>query len=172
MILGDSNLNIDLPFGVQSISVSSAVAHEDFSREERGAGNDIGLIRMKEPAEMTKTVCLLCLPASTTGYSRRNCTAISYGTKVLQMKEEDGRFRGEEKNLHTVDCLRVFSFSNFISPASSITDDSVGILRTSEYPALHSELCGENAREDLLCYGEEGFDKEEDCTVNSEREYN
>ena len=99
VILGDSNLNIDLPFGVQSISVRSAVAHEDFSREEWGIGGDIGLIRMKDPAEMTKTVCLLCLPGSTSGDSHRNCTAISYGTKVLQIKEEDGRFRGEETKL-------------------------------------------------------------------------
>ena len=95
VILGDSNLNIDLPFGVQSISVSSAVAHEDFSPEEWGTGNDIGLIRMKEPAEMTKTVCLLCLPGSMSGDSHRNCTAISYGTKVLRIGEK-GSFRGEK----------------------------------------------------------------------------
>ena len=92
VILGDSNLNIDLPFGVQSIAVSSAVPHDDFSGEE---GNDIGLIRMKEPAEMTKTVCLLCLPRAESGETNGNCTAVSYGTKVLRI-EEDGRFRGEK----------------------------------------------------------------------------
>jgi len=138
VILGDSNLNIDLPFGVQSIAVSSAVPHDDFSGEE---GNDIGLIRMKEPAQMTKTVCLLCLPRAESGETNGNCTAVSYGTKVLRI-EEDGRFR-----------------------ASAITDDSVGILRTSEYPAVDSELCGDGVGENLLCYGEEGFDQEEDCKV-------
>ena len=92
VILGDSNLNIDLPFGVQSIAVSSAVPHDDFSGKE---GNDIGLIRMKEPAEMTKTVCLLCLPGAERDETDRNCTAISYGTKVLRIGET-GSFRGEK----------------------------------------------------------------------------
>ena len=53
------------------------------------------------------------------------------------------------------------------SSASAITDDSVGILRTSEYPAVDSELCGDGVGENLLCYGEEGFDQEEDCKVTS-----
>ena len=38
-------------------------------------------------------------------------------------------------------------------------------MRTTEYPALDPELCGDSVGDDLLCYGEEGFDKEEDCTV-------
>ena len=98
VILGDSNLNIDLPFGVQSIRVRSAVAHGDFSEGDAGNGNDIGLIRIAEPAEMTKTVCLLCLPRIENAETERNCTAVSYGTMVPQLKsdlEEDGRFRGE-----------------------------------------------------------------------------
>ena len=95
VILGDSNLNIDLPFGVQSIAVSSAVPHDDFFGKDGGVGNDIGLIRMKEPAEMTKTVCLLCLPRADSDETVGNCTAISYGTKVLRIKE-DGKFRGEK----------------------------------------------------------------------------
>ena len=93
VILGDSNLNIDLPFGVQSIDVSSAVSHQDYSRKDGGVGNDIGLIRLKESAEMTKTVCLLCLPGAEGAETEGNCTAISYGTKVLRIKE-DGKFRG------------------------------------------------------------------------------
>ena len=95
VILGDSNLNIDLPFGVQAIPVSSAVGHDDFSKQKGGNGNDIGLIRMKEPAEMTKTVCLLCLPGAERDETDRNCTAISYGTKVLRIGET-GSFRGEK----------------------------------------------------------------------------
>ena len=52
--------------------------------------------------------------------------------------------------------------------ASEIADDSVGILRTSEYSAVDSEHCGGSASANTLCYGEIGDrDLEEDCKVPS-----
>ena len=49
--------------------------------------------------------------------------------------------------------------------ASEIADDSVGILRTSEYSVVDSEHCDDSASTNTLCYGTPGFDQEEDCKV-------
>ena len=51
------------------------------------------------------------------------------------------------------------------SSAAEIADDSVGILRTSEYSVVDSEHCGDSASANTLCYGTPGFDQEEDCKV-------
>jgi hypothetical protein len=97
--VGDSNLNIDLPFGVQTLAVSEVFIHENFKPDSAsGDANNIGLIRMTEPALMTKTVCLLCLPEEDEAMGEKNCTAVSYGKRVEKPKAEggeDGSYRGE-----------------------------------------------------------------------------
>ena len=45
VILGDSNLNIDLPFGVQSHDISQVIIHENFKPEDAFHFDDIGNFR-------------------------------------------------------------------------------------------------------------------------------
>ena len=42
VVLGDSNLNIDLPFGVQSHEISQVIIHENYKPEESFHFDDIG----------------------------------------------------------------------------------------------------------------------------------
>jgi hypothetical protein len=45
VILGDSNLNIDLPFGVQSHDISDVIIHENYKPEDSLHFDDIGEMR-------------------------------------------------------------------------------------------------------------------------------
>jgi hypothetical protein len=42
VVLGDSNLNLDLPFGVQSLAIEKALAHEDYDTTGSLHNHDIG----------------------------------------------------------------------------------------------------------------------------------
>lgn len=42
MVLGDSNLRLDLPHGVQEHTVAKAVVHEDYDQGDSVHHNDIG----------------------------------------------------------------------------------------------------------------------------------
>ena len=42
VILGDSNLNLDLPFGVQTIAIEKALAHENYDTSDPQHNHDIG----------------------------------------------------------------------------------------------------------------------------------
>ena len=91
IVLGDSNLNIDLPFGVQTHEIAEIFSHEDYQPHSGFHGSDIGLIRLKTKAELGNTVCLLCLPKNEE-FERGNCTVVSYGKKTTKKNEES--FRG------------------------------------------------------------------------------
>jgi hypothetical protein len=42
VVLGDSNLNLDLPFGVQSLAIEKALAHENYDTASGLHTSDIG----------------------------------------------------------------------------------------------------------------------------------
>ena len=41
-MLGDANLNIDLPFGVQNHEISEVIVHENYRPEDKYHHEDIG----------------------------------------------------------------------------------------------------------------------------------
>ena len=103
VILGDSNLQIDLPFGVQELQLLHAVVHENYDRNDDHHFNDIGRVVLKNPnlflnpcsslvgfltlrtpARLDQTVCLLCLPPPDRDYSGHNCTVTGYGRPGLR----------------------------------------------------------------------------------------
>ena len=42
VVLGDANLNIDLPFGVQNHEISEVIVHENYRPEDQYHHEDIG----------------------------------------------------------------------------------------------------------------------------------
>jgi hypothetical protein len=42
VVLGDSNLDLDLPFGVQSLAIEKALAHENYDTASGLHTSDIG----------------------------------------------------------------------------------------------------------------------------------
>jgi hypothetical protein len=42
VVLGDSNLNLDLPFGVQTLAIEKALAHENYDTASGLHTSDIG----------------------------------------------------------------------------------------------------------------------------------
>ena len=52
VVLGDSNLRLDLPHGVQEHTISKAVVHEDYDLGDSVHHNDIG----KEQQEVLEVV--------------------------------------------------------------------------------------------------------------------
>ena len=79
VVLGDANLNIDLPFGVQTHEISQVIVHENYRPDDSFHYEDIGLIKLKTNAKMETTVCLLCLPDTFKDYFDENCTVVGYG---------------------------------------------------------------------------------------------
>ena len=43
VVLGDANLNIDLPFGVQNHEISEVIVHENYRPEDEYHHEDIGI---------------------------------------------------------------------------------------------------------------------------------
>ncbi len=46
VVLGDSNLNVDLPFGVQTLSIREIHLHEGYSPSSKFHSNDVGMISL------------------------------------------------------------------------------------------------------------------------------
>ena len=83
VVLGDANLKIDLPFGVQTHEILSVSVHEDYSPDDAFHHNDVGAVRLNSFAKMTDTVCLLCLPEAPKDFTGANCTVTGYGRPNL-----------------------------------------------------------------------------------------
>ena len=79
VVLGDANLQIDLPFGVQIHEISEVIVHENYRPDDSFHYEDIGLIKIKTYAKMETTVCLLCLPDTFKSFENDNCTVVGYG---------------------------------------------------------------------------------------------
>ena len=79
VVLGDSNLKIDLPFGVQQHEISQVIVHENYRPDDSFHYQDIGLIKLQTVAKMETTVCTLCLPETFKDYTEDNCTVVGYG---------------------------------------------------------------------------------------------
>ena len=79
VVLGDSNLKIDLPFGVQQHEISQVIVHENYRPDDSFHYEDIGLIKLQTFAKMETTVCTLCLPETFKDYTEDNCTVVGYG---------------------------------------------------------------------------------------------
>ena len=47
VVLGDANLNIDLPFGVQNHEISEVIIHENYRPEDKYHHEDIGKLKLK-----------------------------------------------------------------------------------------------------------------------------
>jgi len=147
VVVGDSNLKIDLPFGVQQHEISQVMVHENYRPDDNFHYEDIGLIKLKTFAKLETTVCLLCLPEYHQSYFGDNCTVVGYGRPSKA-------------------ALNQFSREN-IEP--DLTD---GILRKADLPIVDTILCQEyldvNARSDemhsgFICAGGKG--SEESCYI-------
>lgn len=127
VVVGDSNLSIDLPFGVQTLDVSMIHIHEQFSPYITDLEHNIGLILLKKKASLTNTVCLLCPPSSQIEPElNQKCSIVSYG-KIVE---------------NPIDL-----------PFEVASQKSTGILRKSEYIIRDPLECGTNVNrtDGMLC---------------------
>jgi len=147
VVVGDSNLKIDLPFGVQTHEISQVIVHENYRPDDKFHYEDIGLIKLKTAAKLETTVCLLCLPEEFKSYNEDNCTVVGYGRPS---KAALNQFSREDID-------------------QDLTD---GILRKADLPIVDTILCQEfldvNARSDemhsgFICAGGKG--DEESCYI-------
>jgi len=147
VVVGDSNLKIDLPFGVQTHEISQVIVHENYRPDDSFHYEDIGLIKLKTNAKMETTVCLLCLPEQFQSYEEDNCTVVGYGRPSKAALNQFGR--------EDID--------------QDVTD---GILRKADLPIVDTIMCQEfldvNARSDemhsgFICAGGKG--DEESCYI-------
>merc|ERR550532_1709165 len=147
VVVGDSNLKIDLPFGVQTHEISQVIVHENYRPDDKFHYEDIGLIKLKTAAKMETTVCLLCLPEQFKSYYEDNCTVVGYGRPSKAALNQFGRENVDQ----------------------DLTD---GILRKADMPIVDTILCQEfldvNARSDemhsgFICAGGKG--DEESCYI-------
>ena len=147
VVLGDANLNIDLPFGVQTHEIMQVIVHEDYRPEDKYHYQDIGLIKLNSEAKLMTTVCLLCLPEDSKDFANANCTVTGYGRPSTNT-----------------------AFNSFEEEGKA-TD---GILRKADLPIVETSECADylnsNARSDqqrlqFICAG--GIGQEESCWVNS-----
>ena len=169
VVLGDSNLKIDLPFGVQQHEISQVIVHENYRPDDSFHYQDIGLIKLQTVAKMETTVCTLCLPETFKDYTEDNCTVVGYGrpsTAALNQFARGIILKGFYGNFHTS-----FFALNFAEEIDQDLTD--GILRQAELPIVDTIQCQEyldvNARSDemhsgFICAGGDG--KEESCYVS------
>jgi len=79
VVLGDSNLNEDIPFGVQEHVLMKALVHENYDINDNLHHHDIGMIILRTPARLELNVCLLCLQDSEIITPTDNCKVVGYG---------------------------------------------------------------------------------------------
>jgi len=147
VILGDSNLKLELQFGVQEHRIMQALVHENYDINDEFHQNDIGFIILRTPARLEENVCLLCLPKPHIEIDQTSCTVTGYGKPSLSAPIPRGASYWEDKT----------------------TD---GILREAELDILDNSVCtdyilenslneenGELNMTNLVCAGGNGNEK-------------
>ncbi|XP_043208761.1 uncharacterized protein LOC122374217 isoform X1 [Amphibalanus amphitrite] len=80
VLLGASNLRVNLEFGVQHMELDEIIVHEDYQINSHVHANNIGLLKLSRPALLERTVCLLCLPPENMELTgRQSCAVTGYG---------------------------------------------------------------------------------------------
>jgi len=118
VVLGDSNLKIDLQFGVQEHNILQALVHENYDINDEYHENDIGFVILQSRAKLEENVCLLCLPKPHLEIEESSCTVTGYGKPSLNTPIPRGAAYWEDKT----------------------TD---GILREAELDILNTDVCSE-----------------------------
>jgi len=147
VVLGDSNLKMELQFGVQEHRIMQALVHENYHINDEFHENDIGFVILRTPARLEENVCLLCLPKPHIKVDESSCTVTGYGKPSLNTPIPRGAAYWEDKT----------------------TD---GILREAELEILDSEVCAayvsqkiagteqrEMNRTNMVCAGGNGNEK-------------
>nr|XP_040564298.1 uncharacterized protein LOC121114404 [Lepeophtheirus salmonis] len=133
VVAGDSNLMINLPFGVQERPIKKVEVHPDFGLLTKE--NDIGIIQINKDMELTETVCLLCLPQSDKkSYKESNCTITGYGRAIrneIPTEVTDGILRT------TVLSILERDECNRNAPVSTESPDNI----QSSYRSLQGTVC-------------------------------
>jgi len=116
VVLGDSNLKLELQFGVQEHKIIQALVHENYDVNDELHQNDIGFIILQTPARLEDNVCLLCLPKLHTEINQNSCTVTGFGKPTVGNSIPRGAAYWEDKT----------------------TD---GILREAQLDILDNEVC-------------------------------
>ncbi|XP_042218674.1 mucin-5AC-like isoform X3 [Homarus americanus] len=79
VVLGDSNLQEDLPYGLQFHSLAEVVTHPDYFTSGGAHANDIGVIRLVDHATLSHNVCLVCMAQQDAIFPAQTCIVTGYG---------------------------------------------------------------------------------------------
>ncbi|KAK7075791.1 hypothetical protein SK128_026414, partial [Halocaridina rubra] len=79
VVLGDSNLREDLPYGIQFHAVMEIVLHPNYFTSGGAHANDIGVVRLRDHATLSDNVCLLCMAQQDAIFPAQSCSVAGYG---------------------------------------------------------------------------------------------
>nr|XP_045621446.1 uncharacterized protein LOC123772386 [Procambarus clarkii] len=79
VVLGDSNLREDLPYGIQFHSLAEVDTHPDYFTSGGAHANDIGIVRLAGQATLSDNVCLVCMAQQDAIFPAHTCTVTGYG---------------------------------------------------------------------------------------------
>ncbi|KAK8727629.1 hypothetical protein OTU49_009659 [Cherax quadricarinatus] len=79
VVLGDSNLREDLPYGIQFHSLAEVDTHPDYLTSGGAHANDIGVVRLQGQATLSDNVCLVCMAQQDAVFPSHTCTVTGYG---------------------------------------------------------------------------------------------
>ncbi|XP_068225997.1 uncharacterized protein [Palaemon carinicauda] len=79
VVLGDSNLQEDLPYGIQFHRIREVVSHPDYFTSGGAHANDVGVVRLRDHATLSDNVCLVCLTQQDAIFPAQSCTVAGYG---------------------------------------------------------------------------------------------
>ncbi|XP_066938171.1 uncharacterized protein [Macrobrachium rosenbergii] len=79
VVLGDSNLQEDLPYGIQFHRIMEVVTHPDYFTSGGAHANDVGVLRLRDHATLSDNVCLVCMTQQDAIFPAQSCTVAGYG---------------------------------------------------------------------------------------------
>ncbi|XP_063604565.1 prostasin-like [Penaeus indicus] len=94
VVLGDSNLREDLPYGVQFHALSEVVIHPDYSTFDNVHTNDIGIMMLRDHATFSHQVCSVCLALQDVAIPSQDCVLTGYGIANGQQAATGGLHEG------------------------------------------------------------------------------
>ncbi|KAK8401029.1 hypothetical protein O3P69_002659 [Scylla paramamosain] len=129
VVLGDSDLKDDLPYGIQFHSIVQAVVHPHYYTSGGAHVNDIGLLKLRNPATLTDNVCLMCIARQDASIPASQCVVVGYGLGAFPVSAHNNAYPQTQAFVH-----------NYAAKVVGRVP-SEGVLRKLSVPLLGAEEC-------------------------------
>ncbi|XP_045123107.1 protein masquerade-like isoform X2 [Portunus trituberculatus] len=128
VVLGDSDLKDDLPYGIQFHSIIQAVVHPHYYASGGAHVNDIGLLKLRNQATLTDNVCLMCIPHQDVSVPASQCVVVGYGVRAFPDSTHNSAYHQTQTVMH--------NYGEVVGGKPS-----EGVLRKLSVPLLGAEEC-------------------------------